>query len=258
MFLELLDGPSKTAKTSIGRHLKNVLQSEIKGEVRLAIAGEFFRRMAMLCVEEVGDDPSSEDLQQQLTRVIATEDAFDEGRKWGDLQTELADTMSSRVGSYGEAQEAMGVWYDRTTTRAHADDVELLIIDARNPRLHVEGVVALDLFLDCDIDTAVRRMSPPVGQESQLRRKLIERRRSDEVRPDLPMQGPRFDAVPYTLYTPDYVDEIVASMNHVPNRPAPVYFDNSELALVPMLEAATLLSRAALTAVGCGIMASNV
>jgi hypothetical protein len=97
-------------------------------------------------------------------------------------------------------------WYDDTATRALEDEVDLLIVDGRNPRsrlterIHPDGLWSImDLFLNCDIDVAARRSlgggprhnKAPTNDELESEMAALKsRRETDTTRADNPMRVP--------------------------------------------------------------------
>ncbi len=262
-----LDGPSKTGKTCVGANLVSQLSPEVDGEVRLGVAGDFFRRLAVAVVEEVGPVPCQEDMVNQLAQVIKTEAAFDEIREWGNLHRKEVESIVSTIGKRPEAQVAGQSWYDTFAACAQDDDVGLLIMDGRNPRRVLERVLStdgtelvLDLLLDCDVETSVRRLKLDEAETARRIAKLNERRAEDAGPPRYvfrypsPMDTVEFEPIfaeqyPVGLAVDDGVRGAIYDAQHSLNPPATVYLDTAPLSLPQVYSVTTKLARAALNLV---------
>jgi hypothetical protein len=180
MRVVILDGPSKTGKTCLGRHLTTELQPEADGRVRFDSIGDFFRKMTVGVIEEVGPNPGEAEMLSQLQKVIASDAAFDASREWGDLHSDEINALVSTVGSTALAQTTRSTWAERASSVVRSENVGLWVVDGRNPRRTLEGELAkadmslvLDMFVDCDVVPASLRSGSSIEE--------LERRRAQDV-----------------------------------------------------------------------------
>lgn len=258
-----LDGPSKTGKTCLGRHLEQELTPEVDGPVRFDSIGDFFRRMTVAIMDELGPAPEEGAMLAQLEKVIADDAAFDNDREWGDLHTDAVNDLVSTVGATPLGQTTKHTWAERASAVARQEQTGLWVVDGRNPsRTLAEELekpdmyLVLDLFVHAEIEISARRSGSSVEQ-------LTRRRAQDVGGPDPLLVYPAFP-VPYEPVKPgafpDWFmpesgieSDVISSSWNGDARPAPVYLDTSELGvndpdlgLDQMLTAGTSLARVAL------------
>lgn len=264
MYVMTLDGPPKTGKSCLGRHLVTELGQDLEAPIRFDAIGDFFRRMTVAVMAETGPTPSEPELLARLGEVIKSEVAFDNGYDWPDLHSDAVNDFVSTVGSTQLAQTTRQTWAERACSMARELDTGLWIVDGRNPRstslktelkrpdLHL----ILDLFVHTDVEIAAKRSGTPVEQ--------LTRRRSLDMGGPHPLLVYPSLSVPYEpiatdgfpqwfLPTGSLETDVISSTWHAEEPPAPVYMDTSDLGirdpdlgLGRFLTAGTQLARTAL------------
>ena len=239
----LLDGPSKVGKTCVGTDLSAHLESQIDGPIRFDVIGDFFRRMTVAVMEELGPDPAPDALLKVLAKVIDSNVAFDNGRTWGDLHSPEVDNLVSTVGEKNIAQKEKYTWGGRALAKALDEETELWIVDGRNPRRTLadawklpEVSLVLDLFIHCDLEPSALRAGVPLAQ--------LERRRAQDMSGDDPLLVYPPAAVPYepvstagwpSWFVDNYEGEIERSVIetswHGNAKPNAVFLDTSQLGI---------------------------
>lgn len=233
-----LDGPSKTGKTHLGRHMQAELAPEVDGLVRFDSIGDFFRRMTAAIIEETGPNPDEAEMLAQLYKVIVSEVAFDNDRDWSDLNSGEVNNLVSTVGPH--AQSTKETWADRASSIARSIGTDLWIVDGRNPSRTLgpelkkpDMHLVLDLFVHAEVGISACRSRTDEQQ-------LVRRRELDSSGPDPLLVYPTTPVV-YEPITPGAFPEwflprqsvesmVIADSWHAGTAlPAPVYLDTTEL-----------------------------
>jgi cytidylate kinase len=243
----LLDGESKTGKTSVGDAIVDGLTS--RGlQVYSADAGAFFRKLTAAIFGRLGldsetvPDIDSHDLEATLVKVVRDGDAHD--GDWGDLEAPGIGRYVSVVGSYNEAVRAGDDWYVMTAQRALRAKPDALVLNGRNPgdRLagHDIGELSMGLLVQCDPWVAgirvLRREGICAPTENQIQRaadQVMQRRLSDRSRETHPYQDPVY-AVPYELGRTAPAAAIAASRRYNADDPFPIRVETTNMPLGPM------------------------
>lgn len=248
-----LDGPSKTGKTCVGANLQEALVPEVDGPIRFGTAGDFFRRLTVAVIDQVGVEAPGPEMARELEKVIANEEAFDESRQWGDLQRPEVENLVSTIGPRPEVQVAGRQWFDQFPARALEDGVSLLIIDGRNPRRslaralrHQDTDLILDLFMDCEVETAVGRLGLSKPEEVTRVAQLAKRRQNDSSFFRYPRPE---DTVQFEPMAQDTTRDVVRAARDHAEPPATIYLDTTPLNLAQVYDVTTRLARSALALV---------
>jgi cytidylate kinase len=256
-----LDGPSKTGKTHLGRHMRTELGPLVGGLVRFDSTGDFFRRMTAMIIREAGPSPDEDEMLTQLHKVIASEVAFDDDHDWPDLHSDEINNLVSTVGPH--AQSTKATWADRASSIARSTGTDLWIVDGRNPSRTLGSELkkpdmhlVLDLFVHTEVEMAAERSGTDLAQ--------LKRRRAQDVAEPRPLLVCPIKSVPYEPITVDPSDkwfmpvtveaQVIADTWHADSLlPTPVFLDTTtlgatddDLGLGKFLTAGTDLARTAL------------
>lgn len=238
-----LDGEAKSGKTAVGKHIKQVL--ETKGyKVRLLVAGNFFRTVTWLTLQEQGGNNDDLPLEEVVKKALVSPqltDEFDDSH----LQSNEVDALVSQIGALSMVQRSAVGWRVSAAEKALADGVEVLLYDGRNLRAKLKDWstkanvgTALELIIYCRAEIAAKRYlsdegnkSPSEAELKQITEMIATRRDMDRKRKeaayietDSPIKllagiDNAKDAIA-KAYAPDVIDP-----------PRPILFDNSEVPL---------------------------
>jgi cytidylate kinase len=243
----LVDGESKTGKTSVGEAIVDGLTSQGL-QVYSADAGAFFRRLTAAVFGRLGLDPEtvpaidSRDLETTLVKAARDGDAHD--GDWGDLEAPGIGRYVSVVGRYNDAVRAGDEWYVMTAQRAGHRRSDALVVNGRNPRGrlagHDIGELSMELLVQCDPWVAGTRVlrragicNPSEGQIRKAAGEVMERRLSDRTRETHPYRDPVY-AVPYELGHSTPAEVIAATRRYVSDEPFPIRVETTSMPLSPM------------------------
>jgi cytidylate kinase len=262
MYAIFLDGESKTGKTTVG----SVIEAELAKDytVLRAVAGSFFRRLTVAALENHGGSYSHEDvewLEGNLAEVIESRAAYDEERDWSAIDTKQIDELVSVAAQLPITQTAAKEWWNITCDLAAEKDVDVLIVDGRNPRAKSadwrakhDMPIALDLCVYCDPTVAAERyvrsqglQSPSPEQVVEARNKIMQRRNLDRNRPVAAYVEPT-DQIEFEPGLDD-IEQIVAQSfkADVSELPRVIRFDTTHSPLELTQATAGNLARAALS-----------
>jgi len=236
-----LDGPSKVGKTCIGRHIASELSPEIDGPVRFDSIGDFYRRITVAVIEAAGPSPDEAELLDQLQKVLDGEAAYDNERDWGDLHSEEVEGLVSRIGHTDTAQAAKWQWGERALGAVARDEVDLWVLDGRNPRRTIAKGLAkpgvdliLDLFVHAELAPSARRAGVTVEHLSRRREQDQDGSNPLLVYPALPVMYEPVNTEGFPdWFIPRYHIERMAIESSWVGRdaPSPVLFDTSEFGI---------------------------
>jgi hypothetical protein len=217
LLLVTVEGEAKTAKTTGGFAITQALHG-VGYKVYEADAGAFFRRLTICALEFLGyqdldsdtREITSEELCARLVEVVENSAAFAD-REWPSLQSLLVERYVSVIGNSTKAQDAMDDWYGKVLSIAQNGEYDVLVINARNPRDRLRGLLSptLDLVVYCEPGEAARRIlfargiTEPTGEQLSAQTADVERRRHlDRNRDKYPYVDPKH-IVEYTDMTPE-------------------------------------------------------
>lgn len=253
-----LDGESKSGKTAVGRHIKQVL--EVSGhQVRLVVAGYFFRTVAVLTLRSDFDRNSEESLAAAVRGVLGSAELLDEINESA-LHTPEIDEWVSRIAQFDFVQSAAQGWRQQSAQKALDDGIDVVLLDGRNLRAKLSDwlektnvAVALELIIFCRAEVAARRYLMDAGnvsfseQELQAATVMItERRQMDRRRNEAAYQEPVDPIIlrPGEIQATDALE--VAFAEATVNPPRPILFDNSDVPLADGLATVEALASAAI------------
>jgi hypothetical protein len=273
----LLNGPSKTSKTTIGEGIRDYAQDELSLSVVCADAGEHYRKITVATRLRLGvlglELPPEDELSEAVAMVLKDHEADDPDRHWGDLHAPGVNAwVSTAIANRPNVKADASGWYERTAQNALNKGTDLLIINGRQPRQVLApwlGEVGLrpsmELWTDCHPIIAAERVlkaraKPFTRRQVQQEAALIRKRRLADARhAEFAMTPPR-NPVQYVHYPSKL--EVMASLaveeswrpNGVDGHadtseedlPRMIRFDNSYLDKPSMIRAASLLTQAAL------------
>ena len=262
-----IDGETKTGKGAASKVIASSL-SEKGFNVYYDVAGDFYRRYVAQVRRHLSltdDDalPSGKVLEDAAREVHEKRLAFEQDDTLGDLQRPAIGKSVSVMAELPFVQRAGEAWWVITIKRAQEAGADVLVIDARNPRLRmqeakkVSGVVVkttLNLFMTCDPDEAARRTllgngvpHPTDEQIATERVNVISRRERDRQRADNPFILPAA-SVPYIPAVMSVSSVIRQSWHKQPDDaelPTTVTLDNTKISKPEMLAAVSSLACAA-------------
>jgi cytidylate kinase len=253
-----LDGESKSGKTAVGRHIKEVLETG-GYKTRLVVAGYFFRTIALLVLQRGFDEQSDESLTAVIRSVLESPEMYDEISE-ADLHSPEIDAWVSRIAQLESVQSAAQDWRERSAQKALGDGIEVVLLDGRNLRsklanwaAHTQTKVALELIIFCRPEVAAQRYLSDAGNMASDSETLqaatamiTERREMDRDRAEAAYQ----DAVDPVILRPGEVQATDALHDafdaSVANPPRPILFDNSDVPLADGLLTVESLADAAI------------
>ena len=253
-----VEGETKTGKGAASEAIANTLHDE-GVSVYHAVAGDFFRRFTAiirrdLALDEAAPLPERDELTSIATKLFENREAFSIDPALGDLQRPEISNCVSQLGELAIAQEAAVVWYEETVRQAIDGGYQVLVMDGRNPRRHVEELDAevrtiLDIYMTCDPEIAARRTwaaksvtDPSHEQISAEAAVVADRRQRDRERAEWPFHWP----TEYFTLTDDATGFVERSRQTGDNPPLPIVIDNSALDLPTMTALVAQLTRDAL------------
>lgn len=262
-----VDGETKTGKGAASKVIANVLTD--KGlNVYYDVAGDFYRRYVAQVRRHLGltDEevlPTGKVLEESARVVHEKRLAFEEDDSLGDLQRPAIGQSVSVLGELATAQRAGSEWWVITAKRAQDAGADVIVIDARNPRLRMaeameaSGITvktALNLFMTCDPDEAARRtllgtgVAKPTPQQIATERvNVINRRERDRKRAENPFILP-VASVPFIPAVMSVSSVIRQSWHKQPDDselPTTITIDNTHISKPEMLAAVSSLACAA-------------
>lgn len=262
-----IDGETKTGKGAASKVIASVLGE--KGlNVYYDVAGDFYRRYVAQVRRHLGltdEDPlpTGKALEDAAREVHEKRLAFEDDETLGDLQRPAIGKSVSVMAELAVVQRAGGEWWVIILKRAKAAGADVIVIDARNPRLRMEeamkasGVIvktALNLFMTCDPDEAARRsllgngVAKPTDEQIATERvTVISRRERDRQRAENPFILPAA-SVPYIPAVMSVSSVIRQSWHKQPDEaelPTTVTLDNTKISKPEMLAAVSSLACAA-------------
>jgi cytidylate kinase len=262
-----IDGETKTGKGAASKIIASSLSD--KGlNVYYDVAGDFYRRYVAQVrkhLELTDDDPlpSGKVLEDAARIVHEKRLAFEKDDTLGDLQRPAIGTSVSVLGELATAQRAGDEWWVITVKMAKDAGAEVIVIDGRNPRLRMEGVMkrsgvivktSLNLFMTCDADEAARRSllgtgtpKPTVAQIAAERVNVISRRERDRQRVENPFILP-IKSVPFIPAVMSVSSVVRQSWHKQPDGselPTTITLDNTNISKPEMLAAVSSLACAA-------------
>lgn len=262
-----VDGETKTGKGAASKVIASVLSD--KGlKVYYDVAGDFYRRYVAQVRRHLGlsdnnDLPTGKALEDAARIVHEKRLAFDNDDSLGDLQRPAIGKSVSVLGELATAQRAGDEWWVITAKRAVEAGADVLVIDARNPRLRMDeamkssGVAVktcLNLFMTCDPGEAARRSllgngvaKPTPEQIATERVNVISRRERDRQRAENPFILPAA-SVPFIPAVMSVSSVIRQSWHKQPDDselPTTITIDNTQISKPEMLAAVSSLACAA-------------
>lgn len=262
-----IDGETKTGKGAASKAIASALSD--KGlQVYYDVAGDFYRRYVAQVRQylKLTDDdplPTGKILEDAARMVHEKRLAFEKDESLGDLQRPAIGTSVSILGELATAQRAGSEWWVITAKRAKEAGADVIVIDARNPRLRMEeamktsGIIvktALNLFMTCDPGEAARRTllgtgvaKPTEDQIAAERVNVINRRERDRMRAENPFILPTA-SVPFIPAVMSVSSVISQSWHKQPDGselPTTVTLDNTKISKPEMLAAVSTLACAA-------------
>lgn len=259
-----IEGETKTGKGAASTAVANALKDQ-GVSVYYDVAGDFFRRyVAILRLElGLGDDgilPHRDELEVIATKLYENGKAFSVDRDLGDLQRPAISQCVSLLGELPIAQKAASDWYGQSVRQAAESGAQVLVLDGRNPRRHVEGhvkilnvnvVTILDIYMTCEPEVAARRVllgqdvsKPAVDQLEPIIANIAHRRALDRSRAEWPFWWPET----HIAFVPgeQSPSAIVAKSWGTKNTPLPIVIDNSYVPKPVMWQAVADLAAEAL------------
>lgn len=259
MLAIFVEGETKTGKGAASEAIAKTLE-EHGLQVYYDVAGNFFRRYVaivrrQLRLDEDADLPPTAELIAIATELYHNGGAFELDDSLGDLQRPTISRCVSILGELPIVQQAASDWFAMSLKRAHAAEADVLLLDGRNPRLHVEALTAhleldartiLDIYLECDPQVAARRMlgTNATAEDVQAAASIIiDRRRRDRMRSEWPFVEP----VHSIRFTPGkrLADDIIAETQQVLSV-RPIILDNSHVTKIELEQSLADLTIAAL------------
>lgn len=205
-----VEGETKTGKGAASTAVANALKDQ-GFSVYYDVAGDFFRRYVAITRLELGltdDDvlPPRAELEVVAAQLYANGRAFDVDLDLGDLQRSAISQSVSLLGELPVAQKAASDWYGQSVKQAVESGAQVLVLDGRNPRRHVERhvkipdvkvITILDIYMTCEPEVAARRVllsdgidDPSVDQLKPIVANIAHRRALDRTRAEWPFWWP--------------------------------------------------------------------
>ncbi|MEO7364389.1 MAG: hypothetical protein ABIV43_02680 [Candidatus Saccharimonadales bacterium] len=255
-----VEGETKTGKGAASEAIATALK--LQGvAVYFDVAGDFFRRFTAIIRRELDLSPSAplpdrERLAEIATELYKNRKAFAIDPSLGDLQRPEISNCVSQLGELPIAQEAAIDWYEQSVVQARQAEADVLVLDGRNPRHHVEAlnqdvVTILDIYMICEPTVAAERVLLSAGNsqptDQQLRPiidNITNRRALDRQRPEWPFWWPE----QHLAFTPgqDSVDQAISATHlTAADSPLPLVIDNSHVPKQMMWDAVEALALAA-------------
>jgi len=197
MSIILVEGESKSMKTSVGQQILEALDELGKRVIR-ADAGSFFRKVTVCVWDQLDAEaitsPTAEDFSRAALKVLDSKAPYDLTRDWGDsLHSARVDHTVGTVSQTALVQEASKKWWLETPSQALESDTDVLVLDGRNPRARLQPWLdanhmapTLELFCVCDPVIAAERtlkgrgIEEPTEDEKAHEQAAIEKRRYED------------------------------------------------------------------------------
>jgi hypothetical protein len=206
MIAIFVEGETKTGKGAASEAIAKTLE-EHGLQVYYDVAGNFFRRYVAIIRRQLqlAEDaalPATAELTAIATELYTNGGAFDLDDSLGDLQRSTISRCVSILGELPIAQQAASDWFGMSLKQAHAVGADVLLLDGRNPRLHIEALsvelgltirTILDVYMECDPNVAASRMMNATASAEEVQAAasiIIDRRRRDRMRPEWPFIEP--------------------------------------------------------------------
>ena len=206
MLAIFVEGETKTGKGAASEAIAKTLEAQGL-KVYYDVAGNFFRRYVAIIrrrlqLSENDPLPPTQELIDVATELYRSGEAFEMDPTLGDLQRPTISQCVSILGELPIAQQAASDWFGSSLKRANAAKADVLLLDGRNPRLHIEMLQAelgikvdtvLDIYMMCDPVVAAARMIDATASHVDNKAaadSIIDRRRRDRMRPDWPFIEP--------------------------------------------------------------------
>jgi cytidylate kinase len=240
-----IEGETKTGKGAASEAIAKALKAQ-DVSVYYDVAGDFFRRYVaiirrQLSLSETDDLPDRSELEAVATALYENGGAFSIDPVLGDLQRPAISRSVSLLGELPIAQKAAVDWYVQSVKQAAAAGAQVMVLDGRNPRRHVEehvrvpGVTTktiLDIYMTCEPSVAATRVllgsgvkHPTNEQLAPIVENIAHRRALDRSRDEWPFWWPER----HVLFVPgeQAAQQIIAAAWQSEPAPLPIVIDNS-------------------------------
>ena len=255
-----VEGETKTGKGAASAEIARALKA--RGlNVYYDVAGDFFRRYVAIIRRQLGlsetdELPPTDELVTIATELFKNGAAFEKDETLGDLQRSSISRSVSLLGELPIAQEAAGQWYEMSVQQAIEANANVMVLDGRNPRMHVEILTLpvttmLDIYMICDPKVAAQRIllgyhNAPPDQLERETANIIDRRNRDRHRAEWAYVEPKnylsFDpnaSTPDELVAQSWIDDTKSGL------PRPIVVDNSLISKNEMFHAVANLATTA-------------
>lgn len=259
-----VEGETKTGKGAASEAIANALKHQ-GIPVYYDVAGDFFRRYVaiirrQLDLGEDGNLPDRAKLTAVATALYESGEAFNVDPALGDLQRPSISRSVSLLGELPIAQKAAVDWYAQSVKQAYESGAQVMVLDGRNPRRHVEEHVAipgvttktiLDIYMTCEPAVAAARVllgdnvtQPTEQQLASIIENITRRRALDRSRVEWPFWWP--EAHLSFLPGEQSAQEAVTASRQAPLAPLPIVINNSYVPKQTMWTAVAELATCAL------------
>ena len=260
-----IEGETKTGKGAASEAIANALKRH-DISVYYDVAGDFFRRFTAIIRRELKLSPSDplpprEELIAIAVKLYKNAKAFSLDSSLGDLQRPEISNCVSQLGELPIAQEAAVDWYAQSVKQAHSSGAQVMVLDGRNPRRHVEGHVQdhntrtiLDIYMTCQPTVAAQRVllgdgiaKATIPQLEPIIQNITDRRQRDRQREEWPFWWPAVH-LPFIPGQDSVTAAINASLQPTASAelPLPIVIDNSYVPKPTMWKAVADLTLIAL------------
>lgn len=256
-----VEGETKTGKGAASEAIAETLRQD-GATVYYDVAGDFFRRYVAMVRRELGlgeaaDMPDASVIIATATKIYEAGQAFALDASLGDLQRPAISRSVSLLGEQAIAQQAAAEWYGASVQQAIESGADILVLDGRNPRDHVERQAAarglsvetiLDVYMTCEPREAAHRLLALNGEtnlESEMQT-IADRRARDRTRAEHPFIEPAISL----SCVPGKCDVAgLIAQSRQPHEgaavPIPICVDNTNVTKKAMLETVAALTLAA-------------
>jgi cytidylate kinase len=263
----ILGGPTKVGKTFLAHELTKGLSD--MGTVETQVAGNFFRKVTLTVLDELGSrertDYPEDELADAIGVVLARGELLVISNSIVTTEKELCSAPVSKIvssiGARPEAQAAGDEWYEFILQEAQRKGTDYLLVDGRTPRDHQEQhydtygcKVGLQFVVDCTVAQAAQRslaslgnLSPNAIDLAHEEANIRKRRAQDATRPDFPFYYPANSVVLNGDPLEQVVEQMWTPVEGV-DLPRPVYFDTTRASKEHASEAVVGLAVLALSA----------
>lgn len=237
-----LDGESKSGKTAVGRAIKKRLEQE-NYSVELIVAGNFFRRLTWLALQQKPAGASDGWLEKAVLNVLDGGEIYDNDYDLATLEEPEVDRLVSNVGQLDFVQAAANPWRFGAADKALAGGADVIMLDGRNLRSKFKdwlakhnASVALELVIACRAEVAAGRYLHDAGNKNPSEvelaattRMIMDRRSADRNRAKAPYIDP-VDPVKLVAGVHNVAEALAKAYDsNTANPPHPIVFDNSEV-----------------------------